>query len=375
MKNDARKVDRRKFLHSGFQAATGAAVVGTNASRPAPAQTTGNPRDKTITLADTLPARAFGNTGHRLPVLGQGTSAMVAAWAGVFGVEPQSPEKRVAMVRRCYEKGIRYFDTAPNYGSCESILGEALRDVRDNVYLSTKVLVRSERDVRPSVEKSLKQLQTGYLDCVQIHGPVYVSGSTFGQGIADRGYDLAMRVYDELAGLRGEGALRFIGLTGHRGFETMHRLIDTGGFDQVLLTYGYFRKGMDTLLSNSNIEWRELCLSRAHELGMGVVAMKVLGERVMGHNASNVVPDFDEAKLARVRQAALRWVLQDERVTMLLVGVSYAGDTDQNIETLNRDWAFTIEDRRLLAEFAVRAYQSQTLLDNRKEPVTKWRVT
>ena len=87
------------------------------------------------------------------------------------------------------------------------------------------------------------------------------------------------------------------------------------------------------------------------------------------------MPDFDQAKLARVRQAALRWVLQDKRVTMLLVGVSYAGDIDQNIETLNRDWAFTIEDRRLLAEFAVRAYQSQTLLDNRKEPVTKWRIT
>ena len=64
-----------------------------------------------------------------------------------------------------------------------------------------------------------------------------------------------MKVHAELVKLRDEKLLRFIGLTTHVAFETVHEMIKTDGFDQVLLAYGYVRKGMDTMLSNRKIEY------------------------------------------------------------------------------------------------------------------------
>ncbi len=72
----------------------------------------------------------------------------------------------------------------------------------------------------------------------------------------------------------------------------MYRLVDSGRFDQLLIAYGYFPKGMNTILSATNLKWRERCLSRAHELGMGVVAMKVLSSFVFGYRATEIVPGF-----------------------------------------------------------------------------------
>jgi hypothetical protein len=56
---------------------------------------------------------------------------------------------------------------------------------------------------------------------------------------------------------------------------------------------------MDTLHSNRNLELRELCLAKASELNMAIVAMKILGANVLGHNARNVVPDYDVGALER----------------------------------------------------------------------------
>ena len=346
------EVHRRKFLKTGMRAGLGAAMLGASALQ-APAR---EPVKK-ITPGDSIPAREFGKTGHRLPVLAYGGSAMVEKWAQAYG--PQLPfDQRVTMVRHAYEAGVRYFDTSRNYGESESILGEALRDVRDNIYLATKVGVKASDDgllgpgqIRTSLEESLKTLKTDYVDCAQLHGPVFEY----------MGHDAAMRIYEELAKLRDEKLTRFIGVTGHNDFKTMYRLIDTGAFDQALIAYGYFPKGMDTILSHANLQWREMCLNRAQELGMGVLAMKTMGSFVFGYRAGSLVPGFGQARLAALRQAALRWVLSDGRVALLLVGVSRPAEIDQNVRTLQGDLTLTAQDRKVLAEFSVRALQSEAI--------------
>ena len=115
---------------------------------------------------------------------------------------------------------------------------------------------------------------------------------------------------------------------------------------------------MDTLLSNSNLQWREMCQARARELGMGVLAMKTMGNFIFNRNAVNLVPDFGEARLRALRQAALRWVLRDRQPTMLLVGVTLPEDIDENIRTLAGDLTFTLADRRVLADFSGKALGS-----------------
>lgn len=205
--------------------------------------------------------------------------------------------------------------------------------------------------MRRSVETSLKQLDTDYVDLAQIHSPA----------IEAIGFKKAMAIHAELVKLRDEKLVRFIGLTTHVAFEDVYNMISTGGFEQVLLAYGYFRKGMATLLSNRNLEWRSLCLAKAHELGMAIVAMKVMGASILGHNAKNLVKDFDSGSRANLPGAAIRWVLQDSRICMLNISVSVPGDIDQNIAMLGGDLMFTNQDRKLLADFSGRAYESDAI--------------
>jgi aryl-alcohol dehydrogenase-like predicted oxidoreductase len=273
-----------------------------------------------------------------------------------YGLKLLPMEERVAMVRRAYDRGIRYFDTARVYGESERIVGQGLKGVRDHVFLATKVAVPDPAQVRKSLETSLEQLGVSSVDLVQIHSPA----------IERVGFEGGMKLYAELVKLRDQKMLRFIGLTTHVAFETVHKMICTGGFDQVLLAYGYFRKGMDTLLSHRNLEHRAMCLAKAHELGMAIVAMKVMGASILGHNAKNLVPDYDQAALAKLPGAAIRWVLQDQRVSMLNIGVSLPGDIDKNIAILKGDLRFSNEDRLSLADFAGRAYEA--------EPVKKMRI-
>ena len=223
------------------------------------------------------------------------------------------------------------------------------------MYLATKVgvppadnAILEREQVRASLEGSLQRLRTDQVDCVQIHGPVFEY----------LGVERAKEIYEELVKLREEKLFRYLGVTGHNAYEAMYALIDSGLADQALIGYGYFPKGMDTILSHANLAWRERCLSRARELGMGVVAMKVLGSFVFGYRAAEIVPGFTPEKLARLRQAALRWVVQDERVTLLLIGITRPSDIDQNVETFRGDLTFREEDRTLLAEFSAEAFRS-----------------
>ncbi len=343
MSDQKLELGRRGFLKTGLLAA------GTAALAPVLPKVTGSERGKSGT--GEIPTRPFGKTGHTLPILAMGGSAMVQMWTKAYGVNLLGLDERVAMVRHAYDQGVRYFDTARVYGESESIVGKGLKGVRDQVYVATKVAVMKPDQVRKSLETSLKQLGMDYVDAAQVHSPA----------IEAVGFEGAMKLHAELVKLRDEKMCRFIGLTTHIAFETVHRMISTGGFDQVLLAYGYFNKGMDTLLSNRNLELRAMCLAKAHELKMGIVAMKVMGANILGHNAKNLVPDYDPTALEKLPGAAIRWTLQDERVCILNIGVSMPQDIDNNLAVLKGNLKFTSEDRQLLANFAGRAYESATV--------------
>jgi predicted aldo/keto reductase-like oxidoreductase len=344
MAHEQNDIDRRGFLKTGIGVAAAASALGAGTSH---AQAAGT---KTITSDLNIPVRKFGKTGYSFPVLGHGGSAMMEKEYQYYGLDdPPSFDDRVKMVRDAFDKGIRYFDNARIYQESEQVMGEALHDVADQLYLASKVLVGEPGQVRPSVEQSLETLKIDRIDCIQIHGP----------SIERLKYEGAMQLYEELVKLRDEGLIQFIGLTGHNAFEEMYKMIDTGGFDQVLIEFGYFRKGYNTRHSDTTMEWREACVARAHELDMGIVAMKVLGAWIFNHNAPKVVPDYDPEAITKLPTACFRWVMRDERISVLNIGVSYPGDVDRNIAILQGDLAYTNEDRLLLADFSARAYQTE----------------
>ncbi len=330
------KVGRRSFLKT---AATAAAAVAIPSGLPSP--------DHPQPLTGSIPTRVFGKTGLTLPILGYGGAALPRMWGS-----PLSTEDRVRLVRYVYDQGIRYFDTAGNYMESESILGEGLKGIRDQVCLVTKVEETKPARVRGAVEKSLKALQTDYLDAVLIHGT---------PGIEQMTVEEAMRIHDELDKLRDEKIITFIGLSAHGYFDKALALISTGAFDQCMISYGYIPRGYDQVHSARMIELRNACLAKAHSLDMGIAAMKVVGAGMLGAWASSIVPGFDERRIQQLPGAAIRWVLDDERIDLLVIGMRLKEEVDANIKIVSRDPTFTPKDRAVLTDYGSKAYESEAL--------------
>src|ERR1035437_399257 len=252
---------RREFLK---QAAGAAIAVSAGMASGTPAE------EKKNELADAIPSCVLGKTGLKLPILGYGGAALPKVW-----LNPLSFEDRIKLVRYAYDRGLRYFDTSPVYMEREAILGEALKDRRRQVCLVTKVETTNPEEVRKAVEQSLKVLQTDYLDIILIHGT---------PGLQQMSVSQAMKIHAELAKLRDEKITRFIGFSAHGYFDKALALIASGAFDQCMLSYGYLPRGYDQVYSARMTELRNACVAQAHELGMGIVAMKVIGAGMLGRS-------------------------------------------------------------------------------------------
>jgi diketogulonate reductase-like aldo/keto reductase len=106
-----------------------------------------------------MKSKQVGNTEVQVPEFALGT------WQYRGGVEP---------VRAGIELGASFIDTAELYGT-EPVVGQAIRGIRDRIFLASKVSPRHFRrhDVIKAAECSLKQLGTDYLDLYQLHWPNY----------------------------------------------------------------------------------------------------------------------------------------------------------------------------------------------------------
>ena len=303
--------------------------------------------------AGTIPVRPFGKTGRTLPILGYGGAALPRAW-----YNPLSTEDRVKLVQYAFDRGIRYFDTAPNYMESQTILGTALEGRRREVFLVSKVESINPDDVRKSVESSLKVLRTDYLDLVLIHGT---------PGLDQMSVAQAMKVHTAMVKLGDEKVIRLVGLSAHGYFDKALALIASGGFDQCMLSYGYVPRGYDQVHSSRMLALRDACLAKAHELGMGIVAMKVVAAGMLGAWARYLMPEYDTQSLRWMPAAAIRYVLQDQRIHVLNIGMRLKEEIDANIKIVCGETTYTLEDRALLAAYSARLYDTAAIKKMRIE--------
>ncbi len=136
------------------------------------------------------------------PVLMGTWQAGKAMWTGIDDNETQKA------IRAAYDAGINTFDTAEVYGNghSERILGKALCDVREKVVVATKVFsnhLKSDQ-VKKACERSLKNLQTDYIDLYQIHWPP----GSFGHVAVPM-----EEIMGAFSDLRKEGKIRAIGVS------------------------------------------------------------------------------------------------------------------------------------------------------------------
>ena len=334
MNRQMNDIGRREFLRRTAQTTAIGAMATSLAGGAVPGE-------KRIDLTDKIPSRVLGKTGVELPILGYGGAAIPKKWGNTL-----STEDRVKLVRHAYDSGIRYFDTAISYSYSDSqvIIGQGLKDVRDNVFITTKVdfwdITKPDGrfakvpkgGATRQIEMNLKELQSDYIDAIFIHGTPGVEQMTVEQ---------SMEVRQELIKARDKGLVRFVGFSAHHYFDKALALIESGGFDLCMLAYGYLPRGNTRLFSPRTTELRNACLAKAHELKMGIVAMKVLGAGMLG--------GFGRKDLEGLPGAAIRYVLQDDRVHILTIGMRYPAEIDANIRTIAGDTTYTNADRALLA--------------------------
>ena len=230
----------------------------------------------------------------------------------------------VDLVNYALDKGINYFDTAESYtgGNSETVIGQALRGKRDQVYLVSKggfgSHVRQDKMMR-SLEGSLRRLQTDYVD-VYFHHAVNDVG---------RIRNPEFHAFTERA--RKQGKIRYVGLSGHGGrlIECLDYAVDSGKFDVMLVAYNFgqdpsfvqkLTRNFDFIAVNPDLP---RVLRKAKQAGMGVVAMKTL----RGAKLNDMEPYQKDG--ATFSQAAFRWVLSNDAVDGLIVTMRSRSDIDE----------------------------------------------
>jgi aryl-alcohol dehydrogenase-like predicted oxidoreductase len=174
----------------------------------------------------------LGRTELRVSVAGLGCGGFSRLGLGTGKSEAEA----VGLVRLALELGINLIDTAAVYGT-ENIVGEAIKSVpRDRVVIATKAWVppregrtAADRAVA-SLDNSLRQLGTDYVDIFQLHG---VSPRTY-----DRAVDI---IAPALIKEREKGKVRFLGVTetgsSDPGHGMVQRAVEDGMWDVVMIAF------------------------------------------------------------------------------------------------------------------------------------------
>ena len=226
-----------------------------------------------------------------------------------------------SLIARAMDRGVNYFDTAPDYGQSENVLGKAVKAIkkRDNMIIASKFCSPPSypshlaagspiKDYIKAVEGSLKRLNTEYLDFCFVHAMGEMSDTVEGE---------KKRLFDEnmlsaAEALKKAGKIRFLSVSSH-GPENLGPLmmaaVKSGHYDMIMPSFN-FMKFKD--LSN--------VLEEAKKRRVGVIAMKTLA------GAKDV--DFDPRGEA-FAPAAFKWVLNHSEVDGLVVTIKSVGDLDR----------------------------------------------
>ncbi len=289
--------------------------------------------------------RRLGNQGLEVSALGLGTMGMTMA----YGAADESGGQ--AAIRRAYELGVTFFDTAELYGngtgSNERLLGEAVRGFRDEVVIATKFgfvlpISRDQRrqlDSRPEhiravAEQSLRDLGTDHIDVLYQHRvdpdvPIEDVAGAVGELIA-------------------EGKVRFFGLS-EAGPDVIRRAHEVQPVSVLQTEYSIFERAVEADV-----------LPLLRELGIGFVPYSPLGRGFLtsdvkpaseypeddmrswderwqpGNYEKNVaaiaqLTELAQAKAATVTQLALAWLLAQGDDVVPIPGTRKPERVEENV--------------------------------------------
>ena len=237
---------------------------------------------------------------------------------GALPIQRVSTEMAVKLLRRAYEGGMRFFDTARAYSDSEVKVGEAFDGMREKVFIATKTGAKTPEEVRAQVETSLKNLRTDYIDIYQFHcaDQCYRPGDGTG-------------MYECMEELKKEGKIRHIGITAHKLYIA-EEAVESGLYETLQYPFSYLSSEKEIAL-----------VKKCKEANMGFIAMKGLAGGLI--NRSEAAMAF----MSQFDNALPIWGIQKEKE--LEEWLSYMAETP----TMNEELTAYIEkeQKELTGEF------------------------
>lgn len=182
---------------------------------------------------------------------------------GALPIQRISKEDAVYLVRKAYDAGITYFDTARWYTDSEEKLGEAFDGMREHVYIATKTGAADVETFWKDLETSLRNLRTDYIDVYQFHNPPFCPKPGDGSGL-----------YEAMLEAKAQGKIHHIGITNHR-LAVAQEAIASGLYETLQFLFSY-------LSGQQELDLVEAC----KQADMGFVAMKALSGGLITNSAA-----------------------------------------------------------------------------------------
>ena len=233
---------------------------------------------------------------------------------GALPVQRVGMEEAAQILRRAYEGGINYFDTARFYTDSEEKIGYALGDVREKIIISSKTMATTVEGFWADLNTSLSLLGTHYIDIYQFHNPAFCPKPGDGTGL-----------YEAMLEAKAKGMIRHIGITNHR-LAVAEEAVKSGLYETLQFPFSYLASDKEEALVR-------LC----EEHDVGFICMKALAGGLITRS------DVAYAYLAQYPVAPI-WGIQRE--SELDEFLSY----NDNPPTLTEErLAYIEEERRSLA--------------------------
>ena len=221
----------------------------------------------------------------------------------------------VKVLRRAYDKGITFYDTANIYRDSEEKIGRAFDGMRKKIVLATKTFQRDADKAMKQLENSLRMLKTDHIDLYQLHQ------------VAQEKDLLAITApkgaLEAVVKAREQGKVRFIGVTSHN-LAMAVKLVKTGLFATVQFPFNFIED-----------EAKDELHRAARKRGMGILAMKPFAGGVI-----------DNAKIA------IKFLRQHHDV-IPLVGFDSVASVDEVVSFYERANRVTKKDRELMDKYRV----------------------
>ena len=182
---------------------------------------------------------------------------------GALPIQRISVEEAVKLVKKAYNAGFTFFDTARAYTDSEIKLGEAFDGIRDRVFIASKTQAQNGEDLKKDLDTTLKNLRCEYLDLYQFHNPAFCPNPGDGTGL-----------YEAAEDAKKAGKIRHIGITNHR-LAVAKEAIESGLYETLQFPFSY-------LSGEQEIELVNMC----KEADMGFIAMKALAGGLINNSAA-----------------------------------------------------------------------------------------